>query len=223
MGVASSTVNGILSVLRNLPKNIKDTLHGTWYQEFIKTGANIPISSEQIAQDDLWYKKVGIVGFGPIGQNVAKLLKPYGTDLKYWTKNRRNNETEKRFGLKYSSLDEIFSTCDIVTLHVSADAKPNFINKELINKLKKGALFVNTANGSLVDYNELFKKAKKGGLKLYLDVYPTTPDKKLIRELSSKGNIFTYRHGWMTKDTMKYKGELLLHGVYNHIKAKQQP
>jgi lactate dehydrogenase-like 2-hydroxyacid dehydrogenase len=218
--VASQTLTGILAVLRNLPAEISMTKKGKWYFELLKTRERVPLTEDQIPQSDLWYKKVGIVGFGPIAKQVSKLLSAYETDIKYWSRKRRRQETERELGVEYADLEHIFSESDIVSVHLNPYAGDKLISRELIYSMKPGSVFANTSAGGLVDQEALFERLHSGEIRAYLDVYDGLPPKSEIRELSSKGNIFTYRAGWFTKDAVRLKGEKFLRNMEKYIVSK---
>ena len=72
---------------------------------------------------DLSSAKVGLVGFGAIGQETAARLRPNGTEVYYYARHRRDEETEKRLGVTYLPLEELTARCDIVSLHLPATAE----------------------------------------------------------------------------------------------------
>lgn len=218
--VASQTLAGILGILRNLPKELKMTQQGKWHYELLKTRQRVPLTEDQIPQEDLWFKKVGIVGYGHIGERVAKLLNAYDCDVSYWSRKRRSTDEERSASINYKSLDEIFSTSDIVSVHLSPYSGDKIISKELIGKMKKGSVFVNTSAGGLVDQDALFQRLNSGDIRAYLDVYDGLPPKNEVRDLSSKGNLFTYRAGWFTRDAVRLKGEMFLSNIRKYVESK---
>jgi len=215
--VASQTLAGTLMVLRNMPNEMKMTQQGKWHHELLKTRQRVPLTEEQIPQEDLWFKKVGIVGWGPIAQQVKKVLAPFECDLSYWSRNKRPNDGETP---EYKSLEGIFSDSDIVSVHLNPYAGDKIISRDLIYRMRPGTIFVNTSAGTLVDQEALFERLKSGELRTYLDVYEGLPPKADIRELSSKGNVFTYRSAWFTKDAVRLKGEKFLRNIENFILSK---
>ena len=73
-----------------------------------------------------------------------------------YNKRKRDEEAEKNLGVRYSDLDTLFKESDVVTLHVPlTDETRHMINKETLNKMKKGSFLVNTARGGLIETNAL--------------------------------------------------------------------
>ena len=96
-------------------------------------------------------KKFGIIGLGNIGSRVSELASAFGADVSYWSKNRKN-KLEKTNNVKYQDVKTIFSECDFISLHLAFDKETErFVNKEMIGKIKKGGMLVNTAPNELVD------------------------------------------------------------------------
>lgn len=215
--VASQTLTGVLALLRNLPNELKMTKDGKWHFELLKTRQRVPLTEDQIPQRDLWYKKVGLVGFGPISEQVSKLFNAYDCEVSYWSRQRRSPEIEARLNIRYKSLEEIFSDSDVVSVHLNPYAGDKIISKDLIYKMKSGSIFVNTSAGGLVDQEALFGRLRSGEIKTYLDVYDGLPPKAEVRDLSAKGNLFTYRSGWFTQDAVRLKGEKFLRNIEQYI------
>jgi len=220
--VASMALTGILAVLRGLPKEIKQTERGSWNFELLKTAQRVPLREEDITQDDLWFKKIGIVGFGPIGEQFARLIQPYGTEIMYNSRNRKEDK-EKELGIKFEPLDELFGECDVVSVHLSPyaqnprDPKSAYIDRDLISQLRRGSVFANTSSGNLVDQQVLFERLVTSDVRAYLDVYDGLPPRKRLQELAAKGNVFTYRSGWFTKGAVRIKGEKFLRNIEKHL------
>ena len=113
------------------------------------------------------------------------------------------------------SLEELFKTCDVISIHVSPDIPDNFISKKLLNSMKDGAIFVNTSVGNSIDQNALIDLLKEGKINAFLDVYEKFPPKKELKNLPNV--LFTYRLGWFTKESLKKKGEKLVSNVENYL------
>ncbi|EAZ82869.1 phosphoglycerate dehydrogenase [Algoriphagus machipongonensis] len=119
-------------------------------------------------------KKLGIVGYGNIGAQLSVLAENMGMNVFYY-------DVIERLALgnvtKLESLDELLSTCDIVSLHVDGrkDNK-NLINKERIGKMKKGAILVNLSRGHVVEIPALKEAILSGHLAgCAVDVFPEEP------------------------------------------------
>jgi phosphoglycerate dehydrogenase-like enzyme len=138
-------------------------------------------------------KKIGIVGYGAIARYYVDLLKWFNPDLYVYSKYSTEEEL-LRIGAKKASLEEVFTNCDVISLH-SAMIEENrgMITAELLSKIKEGALFVNTARAGLVDNVALVEELKTGRFNAALDVYINEPleAESLLRTLP---NVMTFPH-----------------------------
>ena len=130
---------------------------------------------------------VGLVGFGTITKFVINMLKPFRTKIKVFSKHLKD-ETLAEYGIEKASLDEIFSTCKIISLH-SAQRPDTYhmIDKRLLEMIPDGALFINTARGSIVDEEALTEELAKGRFKAVLDVFEEEPlpDDNKLRKMEN--------------------------------------
>ena len=113
----------------------------------------------------LMNKTVGILGAGNIGRKVAQRVQAFGAKTVYYDPFRLSEEREKAFHLKYMSLDELLPVCDVITLHLPlTDDTKHLIDGAAIEKMKPGAIVINTARGGLVDDCALFQAVQSGKL-----------------------------------------------------------
>ena len=126
---------------------------------------------------DLTAAKVGLVGFGAIGQETAARLRPNGTEVYYYARRRRDEETEKRLGVTYLPLEELTARCDIVSLHLPATAEStHLVDRDFLARMKPGAFLVNTARGAIIDDEALCEAIRSGHLAgAGLDAYAPEP------------------------------------------------
>ncbi len=143
----------------------------------------------------LMNKTVGILGAGNIGRKVAQRVQAFGAKTLYYDSYRLSEEREKAFNLTYLPLDELLPACDIVTLHLPlTEETRHLIDADAIERMKPGAILINTARGGLVDDNALFAAVQSGKLQgAGLDVVerePLKPDD----ELFTNDNIIVTPH-----------------------------
>jgi len=101
---------------------------------------------------ELMGKKLGIHAYGNVGRNVARIAKGFGMDLYAYDAFCPAEVIEKDGVKALSSVEELYSTCDIVSLHIPATAETKkSINAALLAKLPKGAVLVNTARKEVID------------------------------------------------------------------------
>ena len=120
-------------------------------------------------------KTLGIVGLGPIGSEMARLGAGLGMRLIGWT--RRTSASRATHGLTLVPLEDVFATADVVTLHLAYTPESHgMITRALLERMKPGAWFVNTARARLVDNEALAELLRAGRLRgAALDVHDTEP------------------------------------------------
>lgn len=114
---------------------------------------------------DLYGHTLGIIGTGAIGRHVAKLARGFGMDVLAYDL-YPNEEFQRIYNIHYVGLDELYAKSDIITLHAPA-TKENYhlLNDEAYKKMKDGVIIVNTARGSLVDPEALYRALVSGKVK----------------------------------------------------------
>ncbi len=123
-------------------------------------------------------KKLGLLAFGNVGRNVAHIAKGFGMDI-YAYDAFCPAETIKKDGVTpVLSREELFETCDIVSLHIPATPETvKSINADLVGKLKKGGILVNTARKEVIDEESLLKLlTERDDLKYVTDIMPNNHD-----------------------------------------------
>jgi D-lactate dehydrogenase len=112
-------------------------------------------SIEGLRGFDLYGKTLGVVGAGAIGLHVIRIAKGFGMNVVAYDVNQ-NRLLAEVLGFRYVKLDELFAISDIITLHAPAlPSTQHMINRETLSTMKRGALLINTARGSLIDTQAL--------------------------------------------------------------------
>ncbi len=122
-------------------------------------------------------KTVGIIGFGAIGQNVAKLLRGFGCTILYSKRQPLTAEEEAALGVRHASLDAILAQADVVSLHCPLTPETtNLIGREAFAKMKKTAVLINVARGGVVDESALVTALRDREIAgAAMDVYAIEP------------------------------------------------
>jgi len=125
---------------------------------------------------ELWGKTLGVVGLGGIGTEVARLAQAFGMRVLCWTQHPIP-ERARKHGVEFATLEELFQQSDIVTLHVTHTPETEkMITRNLLESMKRGAIFVNTARAELVDNLALAELLRDGRLAVAgLDVHDEEP------------------------------------------------
>lgn len=125
--------------------------------------------------ESLWEQRVGIVGFGAISRNLINMLKVFNAKIKLYSRHM-TDEQAAELGVQKASLEEIFSTCRVVSLNTAKSPENHhMITDELLSLMEQDALLVNTARGDLIDEEALAKHLHSGHIRAALDVYAKEP------------------------------------------------
>ncbi len=127
---------------------------------------------------ELMGKKLGILAFGNVGRNVARIAKGFGMDVYAYDAFCPASAIEAAGVKAAANQNELFKTCDIVSLHIPATAETkNSINYEMVGQMKKGGILVNTARKEVIDEAGLIKlMAEREDLKYISDIMPDAND-----------------------------------------------
>ncbi|MEZ5002184.1 MAG: phosphoglycerate dehydrogenase [Chitinophagales bacterium] len=165
--VAELIIAEAVMLLRRIPARDKAAHQGLWLKD---------------AQGsyELRGKKLGIVGYGHIGSQVSVLGEGMGLKILYY-------DVEPKLPLgnatPVASLQELMSTCDVVTLHVpETDQTKNMITAKELSWMKEGSIFLNLSRGTVVDIEALATALKSGKIAgAAVDVFPLEPKVKSER------------------------------------------
>jgi len=119
-------------------------------------------------------KRLGILAFGNVGRNVARIAKGFGMEVYAYDAFCPAEVIEAAGVNAAANQEELFDTCDIVSLHIPATPETRqSINKALVGRMKKGGILVNTARKEVINEPELLElMAERGDIKFVTDIMP---------------------------------------------------
>ena len=197
--VAEATVAYMLTAQRRIPYyHRRFTEHAIWREAGDFT-------------DSLLGKTVGLVSYGAIPRHLVRMLAPFRVKIKVYDIKPLPREDKEKYGLTEASLEDIFSTCDIVSLHTPLyDATYHMIGDRLLSMLRKDALLVNTARGGIVDETALISHLMAKDFRAILDVYEEEPPTKDNPLFGCENAILIPHMGGPTFNLRAYITEVLL-------------
>jgi D-3-phosphoglycerate dehydrogenase len=142
-------------------------------------------------------KTIGIIGFGGIGAEVARIALGIGMRVLAW-----NRTPKSALGVGFVPLDRLLAESDVVSLHLLLDDETRgFLDASRLKKLKPGAILVNTARGALVDEEAMIAALKEGRLShAAVDVFATEP-LPVRHPLTTLDNVTLSAHSaWRTPE-----------------------
>lgn len=188
--VAQHTFALLLELVNGIGTNSLSVKQGDWVKCQDFAYSKTPLI-------ELAGKTIGIVGFGNIGQQTARIARAFGMKVLYTGPNKKDTD----LGV-YIDMDKLFSECDVVSLH--CPLKPDnqqFVNKALLTKMKRSAFIINTARGMLVHEQDLADALNAEQIAgAALDVLSVEPPKENNPLLSAKNTIITPHIAWMSKE-----------------------
>jgi phosphoglycerate dehydrogenase-like enzyme len=164
--VAEHTLLLILSLYRKLPLHHAALRSGKWLGH-----------QEVLGLNELRGKQVGIVGFGKIGQEVARMVNGFLANVVYYDVFKAPDEVEQSLNARRLELDALLRTSDIVTLHTPlTESSRELINSKSLQSMKRNAILINTARGAAVVEKDLIDALEKGIIAgAGLDVFEKEP------------------------------------------------
>ena len=157
----------LLSVARYLPEA----------QHVVRSGKFVRWETQMLLGMELRGKTLGIVGFGRIGQAMARRALGFGMNVIYHNRERANLTYERTLSARYVSFEELLAESDIVSLHCALnDDSHHLFNAGAFAKMKSSALLINTARGPVVDENALVEALQQNQIAgAGLDVFEQEP------------------------------------------------
>jgi glyoxylate reductase len=131
---------------------------------------------KQLRGLDVWGKKLGIVGLGRIGQAVARRARGFGMEILYHNRSRKE-DAEEELGARYLELQDLLGESDFISIHTPlTDETRHLIGAKELERMKPGAVLVNTSRGPVVDEGALADALENGRIfAAGLDVYEEEP------------------------------------------------
>jgi len=163
LSTAEHTMALLLSMCRNIPTANYELKQGSW-------------DRKKYLGTELFGKKIGIIGLGKIGKEVAIRCKAFGMDVIGYDPVLTQDAAQK-LGVRLVSIDEIFEQSDIITVHVPlSNETKNLIDRKAIERCKDGVKIINCARGGIVNEEALLEGLKSGKVSsAALDVFEKEP------------------------------------------------
>jgi glyoxylate reductase len=186
--VEAATERGV--VVTNTPEVLNETTADTAFmlllaaarrlgeaERLLRSGGWDAWGPMQLTGPDVWGKKLGVVGFGRIGQAVARRARGFGMEILYHDQ-YRNEEAEQELGARYLDLNELLRACDFISVHTPlTDETHHLIGATELDRMKPETVLVNTSRGPVVDEASLADALAEDRIfAAGLDVYEEEPE-----------------------------------------------
>ena len=189
-------------------------------------------SLEKLTGFNLYGKTVGVIGTGIIGQCFAKIMLGFG--CKVLAYDIKPNEELKRSGVEYVELETLLKASDIISLHCPLNEHTHhLIDGNAFEKMKDGAMLINTGRGALIDTSAVVEalKSEKLGY-LGIDVYEqesglffndlsetVNKDDDFLRLMSFPNVLITGHQGFFTKEALEQIAQVTLQNLTDFEKG----
>jgi D-3-phosphoglycerate dehydrogenase len=164
IAVAELVMGLLLACDRRIPDQVADLRQGRWNKgDFSKARG-------------LYGRRLGVVGLGQIGREVASRARAFGMRVIAWSRSLTHEEADA-LGLVYAQTPlEVAHHADAVTINVSANADTkHLVNAEFLGAMRPGAYLINTSRGSVVDETALARAIEEKKIRAGLDVFQGEP------------------------------------------------
>jgi D-3-phosphoglycerate dehydrogenase len=171
IAVAELAMGLLLSLDRRIHDNVADLRAGKWNKK------------EYSKAKGLYGRTLGLLGFGSIGQEMARRACSFGMSVLVWSRRFTDRGAAAREELPadleigvINTPEEVVERADVVSVHLAlTNETKGLVGASLFNRMKRGAFFVNTARAEIVDYAALADAVKNRDIRVALDVYATEP------------------------------------------------
>ncbi|MBW2153854.1 MAG: 2-hydroxyacid dehydrogenase [Deltaproteobacteria bacterium] len=204
--VAEMAILLMLAVYRRLPYADAELRRGRWHINALR-----PVSR------NLNGRMIGYIAMGRIGQATAALARAFGaTGIYYDTAPVLSPQEATALNLQAASFDEVIEQADIVTLHIPPSPEVRYmIGKDVLARMKPGAILINTARGMLVDEYALFEALRSGHLSgAGLDVFETEPPRPDNPLLTLPNVVLTPHISGGTRDAFQTKMKAIFENIH---------
>jgi glycerate dehydrogenase len=168
---------------------------------------------------ELQGKKMGIVGFGNIGQATARIAQAFGMEVCVYS-------SKPQFvlpsGIKKMDLDELFAECDVISLHcpLTPDTK-EMVNADRLSKMKSNAILINTGRGPLINEQDLADALNEGRIAAAgLDVLSVEPSVEGNPLLTARNCFITPHIAWATLEARTRLMEIAVQNLKSYLNGQ---
>lgn len=210
--VAQHVIASILNVYNNISFYNQSVHEGRWQKSRDFTYFDEPI-------EELGAKNFGIIGYGSIGREVAKVARVFGAQIFVMAHPSREITDSN---VKVLAKEEFLGTCDIISLHVPLRPETEgMINTDFLNKMKTNAILINTARGPIMVEEDLATALKQGVIRAAcVDVLHTEPPESSPL-FGVENCIITPHQAWVSKQARERLMDIVANNIQDFIEGKE--
>lgn len=164
-------------------------------------------------------KTFAVFGAGSIGRRTAELAQGFGAQVKYWSRKRKSELDNK--GITYQDKDLLLAEADFISLNFAHTPETEkFLNREALQKIKSGAVIVNTVPMETVDIDALVERLKMGDVTFILDHSDEMTAEDLEKVSPYKNCVIYPPIAFLSKEARLNKQNLFIGNLENFITGK---
>ena len=166
-------------------------------------------------------RTVGIIGTGKIGTRVAKVFHALGAKLIGY--NRSVHPEAEALGLRYCSLEDVFRTADLITVHLpNTPETRRLIGAKEFALMKKSAFFINCARGPIVDSRALCEALQAGSIAgAAVDVFDQEPPLTDEPLLDAPHTLLTPHVAYFTEEAMEKRARIVFRNAVDFVEGRE--
>jgi len=214
--VAELVIGLMIAALRGIPRGDMALKEGKWIKK-------------ELLGRELNGKTLGIVGFGRIGQEVAKRALAFNMRVLAYDVIGELAKKAEELGVEFvgttkEALYKLLKESDIITLHVPLlPSTYHMIGREEISLMKNGAVIINTSRGGIIDEKALYEALKEGKIAAAaLDVFENEPPTDVSLKLAQLPNVVATPHiGASTEEAQRKAATIIAQKIIDHFSSKQ--
>ena len=214
-GVAQLTFALLLAGCKQVIQHNKAVQKGYWQLD-------VPPELAPSVPMELFGKTMGIVGYGEIGQQVAKIAQAFGMKVLVHTRTQRPQW--QNHSVEFVDLEQVWAKSDVISLHCPATPQTNgIICKKSVSQMKQGVFLINTARGKLVQEQDLLPALSSGKIAFYgADVTATEPT-PLDSPLRNLPNVLLTPHiAWTTPEALSRLAGCICSNLQSFLEGKPE-
>lgn len=211
---ADLTFGLILSVARRIPEAQDYLVNRKWIEGW---------SPDLFLGSNVYGTTLGILGLGKIGSSVARRAKGFHMKILYHNRTRLDDKIEKKLGVKYVGMDDLFNKSDFLTIHTNLNKESeNLVDLNYFKKMKPTSFIINTSRGAIIKEEDLiFSLKNKIIAGAALDVYENEPLSKKNQLIGMKNVVLLPHIGSATVQTRSNMTEVAVKNIIDIVNGRK--
>lgn len=209
--VAEFTVGLMIAETRNIARSHEAVRQGRWVDDYY---------IYEKSEFELSNKVIGLMGYGNIGAKVCRLLSGFGCRVLVYDPYIAEVESHNA---KLTDLDTLLAEADIISLHMRVTPETTgMINMDILRRMKRSAILVNTARGPLVNYGDLYMALEQGVIsRAALDTFDVEPIERDNPLLKLENVTLTNHIAGSSRNAAQISAEIMAEDLKDFLEGRE--